>query len=302
MPYLSIPKSSRRDFLKTAGMSLGAIFSGACVRIPAPPCVPRGTAHWALLSDTHVTLDPKEEYRGFVINDHMKKAVGQVLDVTPEGAIITGDCARLKGLLGDYDMLWRLAKPMRAKIPVALSLGNHDDRANYRKVFRLHGGESAAVEGKHVLVIDHDAAGVRLIVLDSLRKVNDTPGTLGDAQRRWLGWFLDEADPRPTFLFYHHPPTDRKGDLLDSDKLFDIVMPRKQVKAFFYGHSHVYRYKQQDGLQLINLPAIGYNFSDSEPIGWVDARLSADGGEFTLCTVGGDEKDNGKTTELQWRS
>ena len=302
MPEFLPLKSSRRDFLKTTGLSLGTLLTGACVQIPIRSRKTRGPAHWALLADTHVTQDPEEKYRGFLINEHTKKAVPQILETAPDGAIIVGDCARLKGLLDDYDVLWRLCKPLRDQMPVAFAMGNHDDRENYRKVFRLQGGKPAPVEGKHVLVIDDDGAGVRFIVLDSLLKVNETGGRLDDAQCRWLEQFLDQADRRPTFLFVHHPPTGRNGDLQDADALYEIILPRKQVKAVFYGHSHAYRYAQREGIHLINLPAVGYNFDDHQPIGWVDARLSTKGGEFTLRTVGGNEEDNGKTISLTWRT
>lgn len=301
MPEFHGPKSNRREFLKTTGLSLGAVLTGACARIPVPARKAHGPARWALLADTHVSLDPEEKYRGFLINDHTKKAVEQILAADVEGAVIVGDCARLEGKLYDYDMLWRILKPLRAKVPVAFSMGNHDNRVTYRQVFRLHGGKVAPVEGKHVLVIDHDGAGVRFLVLDSLLKVNETGGRLGEAQRRWLQEFLDRADPRPTFLFVHHPPTGRKGDLQDADALYDIIRPRRQVKALFYAHSHVYRYQKSEDLHLINLPAVGYNFSDDEPIGWLDARFTARGGTFTLRTVGGNEKDDGKKTSLEWR-
>jgi hypothetical protein len=54
-------------------------------------------------------------------------------------------------------------------------------------------------------------------------------------------------------------------------------------------------------LHLINIPAVAYSFSKDQPIGWVDARFTRDGGEFTLRAIGSNMADNAKTTSLAWR-
>ena len=67
---------------------------------------------------------------------------------------------------------------------------------------------------------------------------------------------------------------------------FEIVRPHRQVKAIFYGHSHVWELDHRQHLQLINLPAIGYNFRDQDPVGWVDARFHRQGVDLTLHAFG----------------
>jgi hypothetical protein len=73
------------------------------------------------------------------------------------------------------------------------------------------------------------------------------------------------------------------------------------VKAIFYGHSLAYRYDNSNGLHLINVPAIGYNFADTEPVGWVDSVITKDGADLTLHAFGGNMQKNGKLTSLEWR-
>lgn len=302
MPIIAGRSPTRRDFLKTLGASAGAALAAGCARVPFLRLRAPKLARWALLADTHVSLDPKETYRDFVIDDNMITTVRQIVGADPDGVVIAGDLARLTGRLDDYVMLWRLLKPLRERMPVAMALGNHDDRKNFRKMFRLHPGKRAPVSDKHVLIIDIEPARLRFLILDSLRQVNETAGTLGEAQRRWLKRFLDRADRRPTFLFFHHPPSSGKGDLLDYEQLFEIILPRKQVKAVFYGHTHVYRFSKVEDLDLINIPAIGYNFSDRVPVGWIEAYMTSEGGDFILRAIGGNMADNGKTTSLAWRS
>ncbi|MEZ6073555.1 MAG: metallophosphoesterase [Pirellulales bacterium] len=91
----------------------------------------------------------------------------------------------------------------------------------------------------------YETAPVRVLVLDSLLYVNQVAGLLGKAQRQWLTDFLSGAPPKPTVLFVHHTLGDGDGELLDADRLFDIIEPHQQVKAVFYGHSHQYRFERR---------------------------------------------------------
>ena len=115
----------------------------------------------------------------------------------------------------------------------------------------------------------------------------------------WLKTFLDGCDDRPTILFFHHRP---RIDLLDTRRLFDIIAPSTKVKAVVYGHSHKFRFSEYKGIHLINLPATGYNMSGRQPVGWVEARLTEKGGQFTLHALAGNRKLDGCTESLSWRS
>jgi Icc protein len=69
-----------------------------------------------------------------------------------------------------------------------------------------------------------------------------------------------------------------------------------------YGHSHVYEYSRFKGIHLINLPAVGYNFNDSQPVGWVEANLTAKGGKFKLHALAGNTDNDGSVQRLTWRT
>ena len=147
-------------------------------------------------------------------------------------------------------------------------------------------------------VIEHEA--VRVVVLDSLLYVNQVAGLLGKAQRAWLAACLPTVADRPLVLFVHHPPTDEDGDLLDGDRLLEILRANRHVKALFHGHAHVWALGRRDGLHVVSLPALGYSFSDAQPVGWVDARFRPGGVSLTLRAVAGHRADDGKTTFLEW--
>ena len=206
--------------------------------------------------------------------------------------------ARLEGRVEDYQELKALLAPVAAVSPVYVALGNHDDRASFRKVFADTPGEHAPVDGRHVTVIEHEA--VRVVVLDSLLYVNEVAGLLGKAQRAWLESWLPTVADRPAVLFVHHPPTEEDGDLLDGDRLLALAEANRHVKAIFHGHAHVWALGRRDRLHVVGLPALGYNFSDAQPVGWVEARFRPDGVSLTLRTVAGNRADDGQTSFLEW--
>ena len=297
MPILLHRPSNRRDFLKTTTLG-GAALILAAGRSAAATDAGASEFHLALLSDTHIPADRTEVYRDFNPCNNLDRVVPQVIAARPEGVVLCGDAARLEGKLEDYRQLRAQIEPLAAAAPVFIGLGNHDDRASFRKVFTSPAGTLAAIDGKHVTVIEHP--GVRVVVLDSLLYPNRVAGLLGKAQRAWLTSSLPTLADRPLVFFVHHTLGEGDGDLLDADRLFTIVRPHRHVKAIFYGHSHVWELGERDRLQLINLPALGYNFRDQDPIGWVDARFRSDGVSLTLRAVGGNRTDDGKTFDVRW--
>jgi 3',5'-cyclic-AMP phosphodiesterase len=301
MPGIFFQPANRRQFVKTSAQALAAwALLGRANRLTeGAPAAGDGSLHFALLSDTHVAADPKTEYRKFVVADNLKLAVSQIAEARPLAVLHSGDIARVTGELTDYEAVKGLLSSLAEQCPVFLALGNHDNRENFLKVFSAPAEAVGKVTDKHVLVLERPF--LRILVLDSLLYTNKTAGLLGKAQRAWLDQFLAGCDSRPTVLFVHHTLGDADGELLDADALYRIVKPYPKVKAVFYGHSHEYAYRQHDRLHLVNLPALGYNFTDKEPVGWVDARFAPEGVELTLRAIGGNRSKDGQMTSLTWR-
>ncbi len=289
---------SRRHFIKTTlAASAGYLFAS---KAGAAPESGAQSGHWAFLADTHVPEDPNNEYRGFFPFTNFKQVTSEIEKANPEGAVIVGDVARLEGFMGDYANIRDLSNSLRSQVPLHFCLGNHDNRKNFLNTFAELPGERQPVDGKFVNIVETN--GVRLLFLDSLLYVNRVAGLLGKNQRTWLEGYLAETDDTPLVLFFHHTLGDGDGDLLDFERLMALIEPQSKVKALVYGHSHVYRCDDIDGIHLINLPASGYNFNDKEPIGWIEANLAGEGVDLTLHAIGGDQSNDRKTTSLEWRT
>ena len=288
----------RRDFLKKSVATIGAIAGSSAFGFDWFKDE-REDTDWAFLADTHISQDTNDNNRGFYPYRNLQKAIPEITSYLPDGIVIAGDLARLEGNPGDYENLKQLLAPIPAKIPVYMALGNHDNRLNFPQVFDKIHGEQQPVRNKLVIVVNRPL--VRLIILDSLLYVNQVPGLLGKAQRQWLESYLKKCDNTPTILCFHHTLGDNDSDLLDTPGLFRIIESNRKIKAVVYGHSHMYRFDTFKGIHLINIPAMGYNFTDAEPVGWVRARLTSKGGDFILHAIAGNKQADGIVKKLTWR-
>ena len=88
--------------------------------------------------------------------------------------------------------------PLQA--PIHLMVGNHDDRAAFRRVFRPGGPASAEPISE---AFERD--GVRFLLLDSVLP-GKAEGRLADDQLDWLETELAAHPDRPTWVFLHHQP------------------------------------------------------------------------------------------------
>lgn len=299
---LHLPPISRRRFLTT---SLAAAVSVWTWR-PSPGSEGRTDAGlWALLSDTHIAADRELVNRGVQMTANLKQVVARLttLDPKPAGVLLNGDAAYGKGEPGDYQVLAELLKPLgAADMAVSFTLGNHDHRDNFREGLQRAAGKSP-VEGRQVTVLETPRAN--WFLLDSLEKVNATPGLLGPEQLDWLAKALDARRDKPALVAVHHDPqwseAAKRTGLRDTEKLFDILMPRKQVKALFYGHTHRWRRAEREGLHLVNLPPVAYLFDKESPNGWVEMKLLDKGAVLTLHALDPKHRQNGEKVELSWR-
>lgn len=300
---IHLPPLSRREFVRrTLVAGAGLVFA------PAVFAATREVDehHWALLSDPHIAADRAKVARGISMANQFQAAVADVLQQArrPAGALINGDLAFNTGETADYATLTELLLPLRAaKIPLHLGLGNHDHRERFWAALRDDRSAPRLGVDRQMAMIP--SARANWFLLDSLDKTNSTPGFLGEDQLAWLADTLDANAGKPALVMVHHNPrtTPEKFTLIDEDALYAILRPRRQVKAYVFGHSHRWSVQQDpSGLHLINLPTTGYVFEPAQPAGWVSAQLEPRGARLQLRCVDPARPEHGRAVELTWRS
>jgi 3',5'-cyclic AMP phosphodiesterase CpdA len=301
---IHLPPISRRQFLA------GSLAAGAGLLLPGGVYAAAAAAdpnRWALLADTHIWERRDGLYRDVKPAENLAQARREILalDPPPAAAIVAGDTAFLQGHPGDYAVLLDLVKPIRtAGVPVHLALGNHDDRDNFRKA--IAGTEPkttpSPVDGKCVAVLETPRAN--WFLLDSLDKTGEPKGLLGDVQLQWLGKSLDARTDKPALVLAHHNP-DRLINvhgLKDTARLFDVLVPRRHVKAYFYGHTHRWQIGRESKIHLVNVPTTAWLFEPGEPRGLLTAQIRPDGATITLHSLDHRHAKHGQKVELPWRS
>ena len=258
-----------------------------------------------LISDLHIDEDLKHVERNTNMADNLTRVVAAIvaLDPRPAAVLINGDAAHWFGHAADYAAVVSILKPIReADIPIHLSMGNHDHRANLWKAFPEEDQSAKAVPDRQVTLIETPSAD--WYMLDTLLKTNGVPGMLGDAQIGWLTKSLDARPNRPAIVMTHHQPDlrpDPKG-LIDTKALTDAISGRKQVKALIYGHTHRWEYeKQADGMHWVNLPPTGYVFAKEKPSGWVDVAVADRGATLQLFSLDEKHPQHLQKLALEWR-
>jgi Icc protein len=301
---IHLPPISRRRFLSSS------LAAGAGLLL-APNLFAAGRKidphSWALLSDIHLAADREKVSRGTNMAKNFQAAVLGVcaLKHTPCAALISGDLAFNTGESGDYALVTELLQPIReAGMPVHLTLGNHDDRSHFWDALTEAKAAVRPVADRQAVLLRSPRAN--WFVLDSLEKTNSTPGLLGDEQRAWLARALDENPDKPALVVVHHNSLlmgDAKLALKDSEQLFEIIRPRKQVKAYIFGHTHDWGTTQDvSGIHLVNLPPTAYVFTEGKPNGWVHATLERHGARLELHCLDHHHPAQGQVVKLKWRA
>jgi 3',5'-cyclic-AMP phosphodiesterase len=299
MPFF-LPPISRRRFLAGA---VAACFSGS-LRTRLAFGADADPHSLALLADTHIAADRATIVKDVNMTAHLSAVVEEIIALKqrPAMGLIVGDLALKSGQAGDYAALIDLLKPLReAGLSLHLTLGNHDHRGRFVDALK------AKYEPKLAEVIPTPRAN--LFVLDTLEQTDGVPGAVGAAQLEWLAKALDARADKPAIVVGHHdpmfePPPEGKtpAGLLDTAELFQLLQPRRHVKAYVYGHTHTWGVKEHNGIHLVNLPPTSYVFTPGPPSGWVQATLRPDGARLELRSLDAKHLAHGQVVDLKWRA
>lgn len=170
-------------------------------------------------------------------------------------AILTGDLAYL-GEPGAYSDLRRILDEL--VIPYHLLVGNHDDRANFKRAFP----ETPLDAGGFVQYVVQTPAGA-FVMMDTM-EAEASAGIYCERRFEWLEIQFDALAGQPVYLFLHHPPFDIGIPALDesrlphSDRLAGVIAAHGDIRYLFYGHVHRAVWGSWQGIPTSALPGTNH--------------------------------------------
>jgi len=220
--------------------------------------MPEPTFSFLHVSDLHILADADRQQHGADTTAILRQAIPMMNALRPDFIIASGD------LISDesqesYRRLQCLLEPL--PVPVHFLMGNHDDRAAFRRVFRPNDTPSADPVCE---AFEHGES--RFLLLDSLLP-GKVEGHLADEQLRWLESELSAHRDRATWIFLHHQPLpiyvrwlDALG-LQNQEGFLSVLAQHPQVEAVCYGHVHQVRRFRYRGALFLSVPALAFQFS-----------------------------------------
>ena len=195
-----------------------------------------------VLSDLHL-VNADQNSRGLDTHDRLQKAIDAInaRHGDADFCVLAGDLADL-GFKGEEEPYHRLkALVSKLSMPYHITIGNHDSRALFLKVF---GDEAKSPTGYLDKVVDHK--GYRVILMDSVvaaAREHTHDGHLAHEQLDWLQARLDEVKGTPVIVVVHHHanPTYTVLDQLsmnNGEAFAKTLKSHGDVRQVIAGHVH----------------------------------------------------------------
>jgi 3',5'-cyclic AMP phosphodiesterase CpdA len=204
----------------------------------------------AHVSDIHIGGSDESAERALRVRDYINGLLEPV-----DAVVVTGDIAD-HALVEEYEIA---REAMRYDAPTIVCPGNHDSRAEFRKVL-LDGTGSTLGTGSdpvnQVLRLD----GLTVALVDSSIPGRHD-GYLDDPTVAWLDTTL-AATEGPVFVGMHHPavalglPSVDAIRLKHPDRLQAVLERHPHVRAVLAGHAHTAASAVFAGLPLVVAPGV----------------------------------------------
>ncbi|MEZ5714000.1 MAG: phosphodiesterase [Paracoccaceae bacterium] len=210
------------------------------------------------ISDIHLTV-PGEPMAGLDPHDRLARALADVAANHADAAriVITGDLAHW-GEAAAYEALRDAIAALPVPIPVRLLIGNHDDRATFRRVFADH-----PVDAQGFVNHAETVEGTRFLYLDTVGERTHA-GHFCAARRAWLEAEL-AACSRARIFLHHNPmplglPAEDKIALRPEDRPgFRALLERfaDKIDHIHFGHVHAPISGTVAGIPFASVPSTG---------------------------------------------
>ena len=260
-PHADSPPLTRRDLLKTAGITAAATVligpAGALARRSKPPAGVKRALRLAHLTDMHVQPERRGAEGLAACLRHVQSQADAPELVLTGGDTVMDSFAQDEARTRLQWELWKKVLRSECRLPVESCLGNHDVWGWNKKNSRTTGDE--ALYGKRwamdIFGVDSpyrsfDRAGWHFVVLDSTfpHGEGSYEGRLDEKQFAWLERDLKATPAQTPVLVLSHIPILSAAVFLigENEKSGDWIVPRsyvhidaRRIKDLFYQHPNV---------------------------------------------------------------
>ena len=217
----------------------------------------------AQLTDLHIREPGRLAYGRLDTAPYLRAAVQAInaLPQRPHAVVLTGDLTDF-GRAAEYEYLSEMLAPLT--VPLYLLPGNHDERAQMRRIFAQHTylGDGEFVQ--YCVSVGESSGqdpGLRLVTLDTV-DAGAPSGRLCARRLQWLDDTLKRHRGEPVVIAMHHPPfetlighMDRIGLLEGAAALAEILTAHPTVERVICGHLHRTIYTRLGGVVVSTAPS-----------------------------------------------
>ena len=193
-------------------------------------------------------LDPLEHFKAAIASINLNHFDAELV-------LISGDLVD-QGETEAYIALKEALKSL--KIPYALGMGNHDNRAHLQSVFpELPQDDNGFVQ------YAIKTSGGTFIMLDTAKEGSHA-GELCTKRLAWLSHTLEKHSDQDIFIVLHHPTVETGIRFMDSIKLQDveafanIVKKHNNIRHLFFGHVHRPITGNWQGISFSLMPSLNH--------------------------------------------
>lgn len=211
---------------------------------------------------------------------------------------VTGDLTD-DGTVADYHYLkHRILQLTGGKIPLLVTLGNHDQKSAFREGWLKEAPSSNPYNTIHV------TKQAAFVSFDS-SEAGNSRGIISQDQLCWLGQVLKSLIPKPVILLTHHHLNEHQSDMptVEHKKEFLDLLRQYPVTCILNGHTHLHShgivngvpYYTSDGMSFygVNMDdgavrfeeQFGYSLYETDGIKFTEIKRETFSKEKTLATI-----------------
>ena len=191
-----------------------------------------------VITDTHIVPN-KNLCNGLDSYSRLKIAINSINNDHPDAdfCVIAGDIADQ----GDESSYLRFKKLIsKLNIPLYLTIGNHDNRDNFKKIFNEEYSDENGFIQKIIKIKNQ-----KIIILDTCNENLLGEGKLCQVRLKWISKHLKNQKELPTIIIMHHHVSKIKSPYIDlislenPNDLFKVLKEHSSIRHIISGHVHI---------------------------------------------------------------